>query len=812
MTPRMYRFGSYQLDPAARELWRDGSLLPLPRRVFDGLAYLIEHRDRAVGHDELIAALWGRIDVANAQVSQLIMQVRRAVGDDSNAQRAVRTISGFGYRWIVATEDVSAPGTEGSAQNIELAAEAAASVAAAHIAPPADAAIESAPSNLSAAQAAQVRATIPSAATTQRRRRLAMLAAAVLLGVAALFYFGWRRLASEPLAHEPGQAIVVLPLDVDAPEDGDTSWMRLGVMDLVASQLRRAGLPVPPSDSVVAALHATTALPETKRLDVLRQTLGAGVFVHGTAARSKNGWTIELTAIASDDARRRVESERTEIMDTARHATDLLLAALGKPASGDTDDDEQLDEHLQRAKAALLANELDTARSILTGAPAAMRDQPELRYELTRIEYHAGKLDQAEAIVTALLADPAVAAEPRLQAKALRMRGWIAVGQDQGWAAAERSFDAAVNALRDTRSAADLGKALAERGAARVFLRRFDDAALDLGQARSQLEIAGDRQAVGEMNNYLGHLEFARLRVTEAIPYFRTAADISESFGSIDSLRYNLTAVLQAQMRLLRWPDALATSERLWALRERLENPGLRVASEGYRALVLVALGRQREADGVLAGIEQATRKPDGFDRFRLLARAQLALQRNLAEQALAAAAQALAVWPPEASADGDQRALAALLHQRASIAGGRPVRADIGALEPTADPLAAVHTLVAQAEWAAAQGDTAAAERLFREAAAEAEAQGVPDTIVLAADAYVRWLLARGRAAEAGARAGRVGVWAEQDFDSALLQALVFHANGESDAWSRALRQAQGLAGERTIPAALLIPPEASK
>jgi len=802
----MYRFDGYQLDPAARELWRDGRLLPMPRRVFDGLAYLIEHRDRAVGHDELIAALWGRVDVANAQVSQLIMQVRRAVGDDSNAQRSVRTISGFGYRWVVATTETMAADAEGIERSTERAP----------IAPDPFVAASDAPQTAAVAESKRPPAPAESPASIDavaRRVRIALLATAAFIATAALIGFGWHRLASTPLAHEAGRAIVVLPFDVDATEDRNAGWMRLGIMDLVASQLRRSGLPVPPSDSVVAALHATSALPEAQRLDTLKRTLGAGVLVRGTVSRVKNGWTIELAAVADTDARRRVAAERNEVMDAARQATDLLLAALGKPAAGDAGEDGPLDEYLQRAKAALLTNELDAARSILSNAPQALRDKPELRYELARIDYHAGKPDAAEAALNALLDDPAVAAEPRLRAKALRTKGWIAVDQDKGWAVAERSFDAAVQALHDTRSPADLGKALAERGAARVFLRRFDDAALDLGQARSQLEIAGDRQGLGEMNNYLGHLEFARLRITEAIPYFNAAAEISESFGSIDTLRYNLSAMLQAQMRLLRWPDALATGERLWALRERLENSGLRAATEGQYALVLVALGRQREAAEVLAAITRAdANKPDGLDRFGLWARADLAWQQGRSEQAVAAAQQALAVWPPPSSLDADQRAAVALLLQRASSAGGHPLQADIGALDATAaEPMAAVYALIAQAEWTAAQGDDANAERMFKEAAATAEAQGVPDTIVLAADAYVRWLLDHGRTAEAVARAGRVGVWAEQDFDSALLQVAVYHASGESEAWAHALHLAQGLAGERSIPAALLAPPAAA-
>lgn len=790
-TPRAYRFGDYRIDPAARELRHGDQLLPLPRRVFDGLAYLIEHRERAVGHDELISALWGRVDVTNAQLSQLIMQVRRAIGDDSQTQHGVRTIAGFGYRWVMATDAVGA---------VEATAgEPAAQVASTDVDTMAGADLTVVPP--------------PERRKRGHPKRMLPVVVAVVLALLALALLavGWKPQGAHPPPGAGGDAVVVLPFDIDAPEDIDASWARLGLMDLVASRLRRAGLPVPPSDGVVSAVHATTTLPAEKREAALRRTLGADLLVHGIARHARDGWTIELTAEASRDLRRRVDSGPHELVDSARRASDLLLASLGRQTGDEADIDASLEERLQRTQAALLANQLNAARATIESAPEAMRATPELRYELARVEFHAGKLDRAETITENVLADPAAAAMPRLRARALRMRGWIAIGKDRGWAAAEPSFDASVKALEGQRAPSDLGMALAERGAARVMLRQLDEAALDLGQARAQLEIAGDRKTLGEMNNYLGHLELAHFHVEAALPRFRVAADIAESFGSIDSLRYNLSALLQSQMRLLRWSDALATGERLWALRERLENPGLRAASDGYYALALLGNGRQAEAERVLAPYATYSQPafPGEYLRFAFLARAELAAARGSPQDSLAAATRALEVWPPHAEADAQERARAALLVQRASLASGKPVEARIDTLEPHDDPAVAVPDLVAQAEWAAAGHHDTEAEALFRQATETAEKQGVPDMILLATEAFVPWLVAHGRTTEAQARSGRVGIWAERDFDSAVLQVKVFHAGHETEAWTRALQQARKLAGERVVPAQWSSPPE---
>ncbi|HEY5782074.1 MAG TPA: winged helix-turn-helix domain-containing protein, partial [Lysobacter sp.] len=76
-----YRFGPFELDAASRELSRDGERVALPPKSFECLAYLIAHRDRAVGRDELIAAVWGRVEVSDAVVAQTLLRARKALDD-----------------------------------------------------------------------------------------------------------------------------------------------------------------------------------------------------------------------------------------------------------------------------------------------------------------------------------------------------------------------------------------------------------------------------------------------------------------------------------------------------------------------------------------------------------------------------------------------------------------------------------------------------------------------------------------------------------------------------------------------------------
>src|SRR5262252_3171251 len=100
MSRPTYRFGACTIDPSARELRNGGALATLSPKVFDVLVYLVEHRDRAVGRDELIAAVWGKLDVTDTLLGQTVLKARRAVGDSGNGQNVIRTIPRFGYRWV----------------------------------------------------------------------------------------------------------------------------------------------------------------------------------------------------------------------------------------------------------------------------------------------------------------------------------------------------------------------------------------------------------------------------------------------------------------------------------------------------------------------------------------------------------------------------------------------------------------------------------------------------------------------------------------------------------------------------------------
>lgn len=102
-----YRWDDCSLDRDGTLLTRQGRQVDISRKVLECLCHLVENRDRVVSYDELIRKIWGHDNVTNHQLSQVILSARRALGDDGQAQRLIRTMPGLGYRWVGAVVEGS---------------------------------------------------------------------------------------------------------------------------------------------------------------------------------------------------------------------------------------------------------------------------------------------------------------------------------------------------------------------------------------------------------------------------------------------------------------------------------------------------------------------------------------------------------------------------------------------------------------------------------------------------------------------------------------------------------------------------------
>ncbi len=109
----IYRFEAYALDADRYELRRGADLVAVEPQVFDVLLHLVRNRGRIVSRDDLIAGVWdGRI-VSESTLSSRVCAVRRAIGDDGEQQRLIRTLPRKGYRFIAAVQESNEADKEG---------------------------------------------------------------------------------------------------------------------------------------------------------------------------------------------------------------------------------------------------------------------------------------------------------------------------------------------------------------------------------------------------------------------------------------------------------------------------------------------------------------------------------------------------------------------------------------------------------------------------------------------------------------------------------------------------------------------------
>jgi predicted ATPase/DNA-binding winged helix-turn-helix (wHTH) protein len=104
-----YVFGDYTLDRRRYELRRGEQRLALEPKAFDLLLYLIEHRDRVVGRDELLEHVWPEQFLSDHSLTARLRSVRQVLGDEARKPRFIETVHGRGYRFIAAVRSVPAP-------------------------------------------------------------------------------------------------------------------------------------------------------------------------------------------------------------------------------------------------------------------------------------------------------------------------------------------------------------------------------------------------------------------------------------------------------------------------------------------------------------------------------------------------------------------------------------------------------------------------------------------------------------------------------------------------------------------------------
>lgn len=98
--PEFVSFGEFAIDLERRILLRGEERVALTARPLEVLVYLVQNAGRTVTKQELMESVWKDTFVGEDNLTQAILRIRKALHDDKENARFIRTIPRTGYRFV----------------------------------------------------------------------------------------------------------------------------------------------------------------------------------------------------------------------------------------------------------------------------------------------------------------------------------------------------------------------------------------------------------------------------------------------------------------------------------------------------------------------------------------------------------------------------------------------------------------------------------------------------------------------------------------------------------------------------------------
>ena len=552
----VYSFGDCVLDAARRELRVAGKAVTLQPKAYEFLLYLIRNRSRAIDKDELQDALWPRSIVTETALTRVVMKARRAVGDDADAQKIIRTVHGHGYRFVAELRD------EESARPV----------------------------------------TVPETGVATKRFSPLLRSVAVAAGIVMAIALVWWYVT--PPAYSGPIHLAVLPVE-NATGDAEWDWAETGFMALMSRMLEDRGVSVVSGRSV-SGLAGDTSVddlldPDSGFRKALRQTTGY-THILGARLEFEQGLYRLTYTFATDNARpvvrKFVDQEPTRLIEQA--ITTISELAQGKdPTPGDKriiSNDSFVNEAYARGMSLEFEGQFEEAQRLFQ---VVIEQAPDLfwpRYEYALCERMLRRYDSAEQQLVALrdeLGDDGPADQRAAVNNALGVLYQSQRRNDEARAVLENAValgEADDNPTTMATAHINLG----------LVARNLGDTMLAYEHMQTAAELYGQRDITslpGSLTNNmsgillnLGRLEEAEQMSISAVENFRlTGQRLYES--------YALSRLSTVQRRLGLLDDAEATQLNALAIREELDDPrgiGISAISLGAIAYAKGDLTRAR--------------------------------------------------------------------------------------------------------------------------------------------------------------------------------------------------------------------------
>jgi len=294
---RLYEFGPWRVDPQKLQLWREGSVVPLPPKAAEILLVLLARGGETVSKDELMHAVWPDSYVEESNLTQNIFLLRKALGESAQDSSYIITIPGKGYRLAAEVRQVDM----GNGKPAAMAAE-----------------------DFPALQAEpDVRLEAP----TARKRPWQWVLAAGLLLIALAPLALWRRQQPRPQA-TPGRAMLaVLPFE-NLTGDPAQDYFSDGMTEEMIAQL---GDLDPQHLGVIARTSVMHYKNGKTPLDQIGRELGVQYVLEGSVRRDADKVRITAQLIQmKDQSHLWARRYDRELRDTLELQSEIAQAIAGE--------------------------------------------------------------------------------------------------------------------------------------------------------------------------------------------------------------------------------------------------------------------------------------------------------------------------------------------------------------------------------------------------------------------------------------------------------------------------------------------------
>lgn len=109
---RQYLVHSHVVTPATNEIRKDGVVARIEPKSMEVLVYLLERAGTVVSREDIQDQIWENVFVGQDSITNAIIKIRKAFGDDARNPTVIETIPKRGYRVIAAVETLKDAGAD----------------------------------------------------------------------------------------------------------------------------------------------------------------------------------------------------------------------------------------------------------------------------------------------------------------------------------------------------------------------------------------------------------------------------------------------------------------------------------------------------------------------------------------------------------------------------------------------------------------------------------------------------------------------------------------------------------------------------